>query len=44
MLREDELLAEGHLRHVFVDAGAWTPVPAPDWIRAGLAPYAVASA
>ena len=44
VLREDELLAEGHLRHVFVDAETWTPVPAPDWIRAALSPYAVASA
>jgi acyl-CoA thioester hydrolase len=43
VLREDELLAEGRLRHVFVDASTWTPVPAPDWIRAALAPYADAA-
>jgi acyl-CoA thioester hydrolase len=39
VLRGDDLLAEGRLRHVFVDAATWTPVPAPDWIRAALAPY-----
>ena len=37
----DELLAQGRLRHVFVDAATWTPVAAPDWIRSGLAPYAL---
>jgi acyl-CoA thioester hydrolase len=40
VLRGGELLAEGHLRHVFVDAATWKPVAAPDWIRAALAPYA----
>jgi acyl-CoA thioester hydrolase len=44
VLRGEELLAEGRLRHVFVDAETWTPVPAPDWIRSALAPYVVASA
>jgi acyl-CoA thioester hydrolase len=44
VLRGDDLLAEGRLRHVFVDAATWTPVPAPDWIREALAPYAVVSA
>jgi acyl-CoA thioester hydrolase len=44
VLREDELLAAGRLRHVFVDAASWTPVAAPDWIREALAPYAVVSA
>ena len=38
--RGDALLAEGRLRHVFVDAATWAPVPAPDWIRDALAPYA----
>jgi acyl-CoA thioester hydrolase len=42
VVRGDELLASGRLRHVFVDAATWTPVPAPDWIRAALAPYATA--
>jgi acyl-CoA thioester hydrolase len=42
VLRGDDLLAEGRLRHVFVDAATWTPVPAPDWIREALAPYASA--
>jgi acyl-CoA thioester hydrolase len=40
VLRGGELLAEGRLRHVFVDAAAWTPVAAPDWMRTALAPYA----
>ena len=40
----EDLLAEGRLRHVFVDAATWQPVAAPDWIREGLAPYAVVSA
>ena len=43
VLRGEELLAEGHLRHVFVDARTWKPVPAPDWIRSALAPYAYAA-
>jgi acyl-CoA thioester hydrolase len=38
--RDDELLVEGSLRHVFVDAATWRPVAAPDWIRTALEPYA----
>jgi acyl-CoA thioester hydrolase len=37
--REQELLIEGWIRHVFVDAESWQKSPAPDWVREGLAPY-----
>ena len=40
VVREGTVLVEGRLRHVFVDAATWRPVPVPEWIRAGLAPYA----
>ena len=36
ILRRDELLVEGELRHVVVSAQTWRPVPMPDWIRTGL--------
>jgi acyl-CoA thioester hydrolase len=42
--REGFVLVEGRLRYVFVDARSWAPVPIPDWIRDGLAPYAEATA
>jgi acyl-CoA thioesterase FadM len=38
--REGFVLVEGRLRYVFVDAGHWSPVAIPDWIREGLGPYA----
>jgi acyl-CoA thioester hydrolase len=38
--RDGFVLVEGRLRYVFVDAASWAPVPIPDWIREGLAPYA----
>ena len=38
-LRGDELLAEGELRHVLVSTTDWRPVPIPDRIRDGLAPF-----
>jgi acyl-CoA thioester hydrolase len=41
VLRDDELLVEGRVRHVFLDPSTWTPTPIPDWIRDGLAPYHV---
>lgn len=41
VLRADELLARGRLRHVFVDAQTWQKTPMPDWIRDGLSPYLV---
>jgi acyl-CoA thioester hydrolase len=37
--RGEELLVEGRMRHVFVDARTWAKTPMPDWIREGLAPY-----
>ena len=38
--REGFVLVEGSLRYVFVDAESWAPVPIPEWLRDGLAPYA----
>lgn len=37
--RDEELLVEGRLRHVFVDAKSWEKTEIPDWLREGLAPY-----
>jgi acyl-CoA thioester hydrolase len=34
--RGDELLVEGTLRHVMVDASTWQKAPIPDWVRSGL--------
>jgi acyl-CoA thioester hydrolase len=39
--REDELLSEGELRHVFVAAGGNEKTEIPDRVRAGLQPYVV---
>jgi acyl-CoA thioester hydrolase len=39
VLRDGELLAEGRMRHVFVDPGSWRKTPVPDFVRDGLAPY-----
>jgi acyl-CoA thioester hydrolase len=44
VLRDGELLAEGQMRHVFVDAATWTKTPVPDFVRAGLEPYVVTPA
>jgi acyl-CoA thioester hydrolase len=38
--RGGEILVEMRLRHVFVDAQTWRKTDMPDWIRAGLAPFA----
>jgi acyl-CoA thioester hydrolase len=38
--RDGELLIEGWLRQVFVDAGTWEKTPIPDWIREALGVYA----
>jgi acyl-CoA thioester hydrolase len=38
--RGDELLVEGWLRQVFVDAKTWRKTPIPDWVRAALEPFA----
>ena len=43
ILRGEELLIEGWLRQVFVDAKTWAKTPIPDWVRAALAPYAATS-
>jgi acyl-CoA thioester hydrolase len=40
VLRDGELLVEGRLRHVFVDAATWRKTHMPHWIRAGLEPFA----
>ena len=40
--RDGDLLVEGRLRHVFVDARTWAKTPMPDWIREGLGPYVLA--
>ncbi|MHB8691876.1 MAG: acyl-CoA thioesterase [Solirubrobacteraceae bacterium] len=37
--REDTLIAEGEMRHVFVHATALTSTPVPDWARSGLEPW-----
>ncbi len=37
--RGDELLIEGWLRHVFVDAQSFAKTPIPQWVRDALAPY-----
>jgi acyl-CoA thioester hydrolase len=39
--RGEELLIEGWLRQVFVDAGTWQKTAIPDWVRDALAVYAV---
>jgi acyl-CoA thioester hydrolase len=41
--RGDELLIEGWLRQVFVDATTWAKTPIPEWVRAALEPYAATS-
>jgi acyl-CoA thioester hydrolase len=38
--RGDELLVEGWVRQVFVDAKTWAKTPIPDWVREALAPFA----
>jgi acyl-CoA thioester hydrolase len=37
--RDEELLVEGSIRHVFVDAKDWEKTEIPDWLREGLKPY-----
>jgi acyl-CoA thioester hydrolase len=39
VMRDDEVLVEGEMRHVFVDAGSTNKRPIPDDIRTGLEPY-----
>src|SRR3982751_667975 len=40
LLRGDESVVEGELRHVFIEAGGGETAPIPEAIRAGLAAYA----
>ena len=37
--RDGDVLVEGELRHVFVDATTWTKTPIPDAVRTALAPW-----
>jgi acyl-CoA thioester hydrolase len=39
VLRGEELLVEGALRHVLVDRHTLGKTPIPDWLREGLAPW-----
>jgi acyl-CoA thioester hydrolase len=39
ILRGDELLVEGELRHVVVSTDTWRPAEMPDFIRTGLEPF-----
>jgi acyl-CoA thioester hydrolase len=36
ILRGDEVLVEGELRHVVLSVQTWRPTEMPDWIRSGL--------
>jgi acyl-CoA thioester hydrolase len=44
VMRDEELLLAGWLRHVCVDTGTWKKTTIPDWVRNGLERYAVSSA
>jgi acyl-CoA thioester hydrolase len=37
--RGGEVLVEGTLRHVIVDASTWQKAPIPEWVRSGLERY-----
>jgi acyl-CoA thioester hydrolase len=39
VLRDEQPLAEGHLRHVFIDLATTAKKPIPDDVRAALEPY-----
>ena len=41
LMREGERVAEGELRHAFIEAGGGSKVPIPAAIRSGLERYAV---
>ena len=41
--RDDELLVEGRMVHVFVDTATMAKRPIPDWLRTGLEAYASSS-
>ncbi len=40
VLREDELLVAGVLRHVCVSTETWSKTELPEWVRSGLQPFA----
>ena len=40
VVRDGEVLVEGRLRHVFVDARTWRKTKMPEWIAEGLRPFA----
>lgn len=42
VVRDGALVAEGELRHVFVDPGDGRPTPIPDAVRAAFGPYLAA--
>jgi acyl-CoA thioester hydrolase len=44
VLRGEELLIEGWLRHVCVDTEGWQKTELPDWVRTGLRRFAAADA
>lgn len=44
VIRDGEVLVEGRLRHVFVDAQTWAKTRMPDWIGEGLRRFAVSEA
>lgn len=41
VVRDQQVLVEGRSRYVFVDAASWEKREIPDWIRSGLASFAV---
>jgi acyl-CoA thioester hydrolase len=44
VMRDGELLVEGRLQHVIVDAKTWKKTEIPEWVREGLEPYVVTAA
>jgi acyl-CoA thioester hydrolase len=44
VMRGEELLVEGRLQHVCVDAQTWRKTELPDWVREGMRRFAVADA
>ncbi len=44
VVRGDETVAEGELRHVFIESGGGNTAPIPESIRSGLARYAATPA
>ena len=44
VMRGDELLVEGRLRHVCVATATWGKIELPDWVRSGLRRFALEDA